>query len=42
MDLENFSDLSNFIYSEYEKMSESFGIQQLPKKSIKFTEKSIR
>ena len=42
MDLDNFSDLSNFIYSEYEKMSESFGIQQLPKKSIKFTEKSIR
>lgn len=42
MDLENFSDLSLFIYSEYEKMSDAFGLQHLPEKSIKFAEKSIR
>lgn len=42
MDLDNFSDLSNFIYQEYEKMSDAFGITQLPAKSIKFAEKSIR
>ncbi len=42
MDLDNFSDLSDFIYHEYEKMSDAFGLQQIPSKSIKFAEKSIR
>ena len=42
MDLDNFSDLSDFIYHEYEKMSDAFGLQQIPSKSIKFAERSIR
>lgn len=42
MELNDFSDLSNFIYGEYDKLSETFGLSSLPKKSIKFVEKSIR
>lgn len=42
MELNDFSDLSGFIYSEYEKMSDAFGLSKTPDKSVKFVEKSIR
>ncbi len=42
MEFDDFSDLSSFIYGEYDKLSDSFGLNALPEKSIKFVEKSIR
>ena len=42
MDINNFSDLTGFIYSEYDKMADSFGISNPSKSFVKFTEKSLR
>ena len=42
MNIENFSDLSDFIYSEYDKMTESLGLASVSDKSIHFIEKSVR
>lgn len=42
MNFNDFSDLSSFIYSEFDKLQESFGINQIPMKTIRFVEKSIK
>ena len=42
MEMQDFKDLSNFVYDEYEKLSDSFGLDKLPKRSIKFIERSLR
>lgn len=42
MELNDFSDLSGFVYQEYEKLTETLGLDKVPKRSVKFIEKSIR
>lgn len=42
MDINNFSDLTGFIYAEYDKMVDSFGITNPSKQFIKFVEKSLK
>lgn len=42
MELNDFSDLSGFMYQEYEKLTETLGLDKVPKRSVKFIEKSIR
>ena len=42
MEIKNFSDLTSFVYTEYDKMADSFGIANPSKSFVKFTEKSLR
>ena len=42
MEIKDFSDLSDFVYNEYAKMSENFGIQQPSVDLIKLTENKIK
>ena len=41
MEINNFSDLSDFIYNEYSKIYENFGVMQASEKMINFAEKSL-
>lgn len=41
-DITDFKDLTSFLYNEYEKLSESFGIQLAPEELINFTVKSLK
>ena len=40
--IRDFRDLSNFAYDEYGKMFESFGVQKVPVRTMKFLEKQIK
>lgn len=42
MEIKDFKDLTGFIYDEYERLTETFGLDKTPKKSIRFAEKSVR
>lgn len=42
MEIKDFRDLTGFIYDEYERLTETFGLDKTPKKSIRFAERSIR
>lgn len=42
MEIENFKDLTGFMYDEYERLTETFGLDKVPKRSIRFIEKSLR
>ena len=42
MEIHNFKDLTGFMYGEYEKMSEIFGIEKTPKRTIRFVERALR
>lgn len=41
MKIKEFSELTQFIYDEYSKMSENFGTQQPSESFIKYTEKTL-
>lgn len=41
MEIKNFSDLSDFIYNEYSKIFENFGVMQASEKMVNFAEKSL-
>ena len=40
--MQNFGDLSNFIYEEYLKITENFGVQKASETMISFTEKALK
>lgn len=41
-DIQDFSELTDFIQNEYEKISENFGIKQASESMIDFTEKALK
>lgn len=42
MEIRNFSDLTQFVYDEYLKITENFGIQTASESMIEFVEKNVK
>ena len=42
MQIDNFSDLTQFVYDEYLKITENFGVQKASESMINFTEKALK